>query len=177
LRKWIKHYEEKGIEGLHELSRKPHNSPASKIDYEQKEIIILIWLPFFGQFQQRKIKTMSTKQKNNYPLEFKVSSAQLAIDSEQSIAKTARDLGVNHNTLHGWIYQSSLKPEQNPALVYQGTRQRGDADHSARKNLYRNPKDFRYIEVFYNRIRIHSVNNYLAPVEFEEINKKSLKYT
>ena len=39
---------------------------------------------------------MSTKQKNNYPLEFKVSSAQLAIDSEQSVAQTARDLGINH---------------------------------------------------------------------------------
>ena len=27
---------------------------------------------------------------------------------------------------------------------------------------------FEYIEVFYNRIRIHSANNYLAPVEFEK---------
>ena len=37
---------------------------------------------------------------------------------------------------------------------------------------------FEYIEVFYNRIKIHSANNYLAPVEFEEKNrylKKSLK--
>lgn len=34
---------------------------------------------------------------------------------------------------------------------------------------------FEYIEVFYNRIRIHSANNYLAPVEFEKVNKKSLK--
>lgn len=34
---------------------------------------------------------------------------------------------------------------------------------------------FEYIEVFYNRIRIHSANNYLAPIEFEEVNKKSLK--
>jgi transposase len=42
---------------------------------------------------------MSNNQKNNYPLEFKVSSAQLAVDSEQSIAQTARDLGINHNTL------------------------------------------------------------------------------
>ena len=30
---------------------------------------------------------------------------------------------------------------------------------------------FEYIEVFYNRIRIHSTNNYLSPVEFEKIQK------
>jgi 1,6-anhydro-N-acetylmuramate kinase len=34
-----------------------------------------------------------------------------------------------------------LKPEQNPALVYQGTPQCGDADYSARKNYTGNPKD------------------------------------
>ena len=50
---------------------------------------------------------MSNNQKNNYPLEFKISSAQLAVDSEQPIAQTARDLGVNHNTLHNWIAKYS----------------------------------------------------------------------
>ena len=30
---------------------------------------------------------------------------------------------------------------------------------------------FEYIEVFYNRIRTHSANNYLAPVEFEKMQK------
>jgi transposase InsO family protein len=30
---------------------------------------------------------------------------------------------------------------------------------------------FEYIEVFYNRIRIHSANNYMSPVDFEQIGK------
>ncbi|MCZ6909286.1 MAG: IS3 family transposase, partial [Rickettsia endosymbiont of Ixodes persulcatus] len=30
---------------------------------------------------------------------------------------------------------------------------------------------FEYIEVFYNRIRIHSSNDYLSPVQYEEIQK------
>lgn len=57
---------------------------------------------------------MSAKQKNNYPLEFKISSAQLAVDSDQPIAATARNLGINHNTLHGWIdkYSDSNKTNQ-----------------------------------------------------------------
>ena len=46
---------------------------------------------------------MPNINRNNYSLEFKISSAQLAIDSKQSVAQTARNLGVNHNTLHGWI--------------------------------------------------------------------------
>ena len=30
---------------------------------------------------------------------------------------------------------------------------------------------FEYIEVFYNRIRVHSTNNYLSPVDYEKIQK------
>ena len=39
----------------------------------------------------------------NYNLEFKQSSAKLAASAEQPIAQTARELGVNINTLHGWL--------------------------------------------------------------------------
>ncbi len=40
---------------------------------------------------------------NTYAPEFKESAIQLALESEQPIAQTARDLGVNPNTLHTWI--------------------------------------------------------------------------
>ena len=36
---------------------------------------------------------------------------------------------------------------------------------------------FEYIEVFYNRIRIHSANNYLAPAEFERRELKKIRLT
>ena len=46
---------------------------------------------------------MSKKKPNNYPIEFKQSSAKLAKESNQPVAQTARELGVNVNTLHGWV--------------------------------------------------------------------------
>lgn len=46
---------------------------------------------------------MSERKVKNYTLEFKQTSAKLAYTSEQSISQTARDLGVNVNTLHGWV--------------------------------------------------------------------------
>ena len=32
---------------------------------------------------------------------------------------------------------------------------------------------FGYIEVFYNRIRMHSTNDYLSPVKYEEMQKSA----
>ena len=40
-----------------------------------------------------------TKKQNTYPSEFKESAVKLAIESDETIAQTARDLGVNPNTL------------------------------------------------------------------------------
>jgi transposase len=46
---------------------------------------------------------MSTPAMKGYPAECKERAVKLAVESEQSMAQTARDLGVNENTLHTWI--------------------------------------------------------------------------
>jgi transposase len=50
---------------------------------------------------------MSTKPYRRYPLEFKQSSAKLAIESDQPITQIARELGIKSNTLHNWVNQYS----------------------------------------------------------------------
>ncbi len=51
----------------------------------------------------------NTKQ-NTYTSEFKESAVKLALESDQPIAQTARDLGVNQNTIHTWMTKYS-KPK------------------------------------------------------------------
>ena len=57
---------------------------------------------------------MSQPTMRKYPAEFKERAVKLAIESEQPIAQTARDLGVNENTLHTWIgkYHRAERQEQ-----------------------------------------------------------------
>ena len=50
---------------------------------------------------------MSNKSTKIYAPEFKESSAKLALESKSTIAQTARELGVNVNTLHTWIHKYS----------------------------------------------------------------------
>jgi transposase len=45
---------------------------------------------------------MSQPTPRKYPAEFKERAVKLAVESEQAIAQTARELGVNENTLHTW---------------------------------------------------------------------------
>lgn len=52
-------------------------------------------------------------KKKNYTLEFKQSSAKLAAESEQTVSQTAKDLGINGNTLHTWIKKYASKPPLN----------------------------------------------------------------
>ncbi len=60
---------------------------------------------------------MSQTKKAPYPSEFKESAVKLAVESEQSVAQTARDLGVNANTLHTWINQYHRKPASTAGAV------------------------------------------------------------
>lgn len=46
---------------------------------------------------------MSNEPRISYPLEFRTSSVKLASESDQSVAQTARDLGIKINTLYNWI--------------------------------------------------------------------------
>ena len=50
---------------------------------------------------------MSNYTRASYPLEFRTSSVKLAVESEQSVAQTARDLGVKTNTLYNWMVKYS----------------------------------------------------------------------
>ena len=46
---------------------------------------------------------MSQKKAISYTAEFKEAAVKLAVESEQPVTQTARELGVNVNTLHSWI--------------------------------------------------------------------------
>ena len=46
---------------------------------------------------------MSKNKPNNYTAEFKQSAVKLATESDQPVAQTAKELGVNQNTLYTWI--------------------------------------------------------------------------
>ena len=46
---------------------------------------------------------MSQKKINSYTAEFKESAIKLAVESDQPVTQTARELGVNANTLHTWV--------------------------------------------------------------------------
>lgn len=46
---------------------------------------------------------MSSRKHQQYPAEFRESSARLALESDQPISQTARELGVNAKNLYNWI--------------------------------------------------------------------------
>lgn len=74
---------------------------------------------------------------SSYSSEFKQEAAKLDVESDQSVAQTARDLGVNPNTLYTWITKHQ-QPDSPTAL-------KGQRAHSA--NEYEAPLVFEAMQV------------------------------
>ena len=51
------------------------------------------------------------KKPNHYTSEFKESAVKLALESDQAVSVTAKELGINKNTLHTWI-SKHRRPER-----------------------------------------------------------------
>ena len=65
---------------------------------------------------------MSEQRQKIYSMEFKESSVKLAIESAQPIAHTARELGINPNTLYTCINKYSIAPNANGSKVHNDNR-------------------------------------------------------
>lgn len=59
---------------------------------------------------------MSREKPTTYTADFRASAVKLAIESDQSIAQTAKDLGINVNTLHTWIGKYSRPQERDKTV-------------------------------------------------------------
>ena len=63
------------------------------------------------------------KESKTYTAEFKESAVKLAVESDKPATETARELGVNVNTLHTWIAKyhrpkANSKPQKNDEYIY-----------------------------------------------------------
>ena len=70
---------------------------------------------------------MTERKSKNYTAEFKEAAVKLAVESAQSITATAKELGVNVNTLHTWVSKfhrpkakakTASKAEKNDEHIY-----------------------------------------------------------
>lgn len=59
---------------------------------------------------------MPQEKPKTYTAEFRESAIKLATESDQPVAQTARDLGINENTLQTWIGKYIRPQEKNKTL-------------------------------------------------------------
>ena len=59
---------------------------------------------------------MTQEKPKTYSAEFRESAVKLATNSDKPVAQTARDLGVNENTLHTWISKYTRPQEHNKSV-------------------------------------------------------------
>ncbi|OED50469.1 transposase, partial [Endozoicomonas sp. (ex Bugula neritina AB1)] len=66
---------------------------------------------------------MSENKSKSYTSEFRENAVQLAVESDKPVTETAKELGVNVNTLHTWIAKyhrpkAASKPQKNDEHIY-----------------------------------------------------------
>ena len=61
---------------------------------------------------------MSQQKMKPYSAEFKERAVKLAVESDQSVAQTARALGVNEHTLHPWLSQYHQGTSRTPGQFH-----------------------------------------------------------
>ena len=59
---------------------------------------------------------MSQEKPKIYTAEYRASAVKLATESDKPVAHTARELGVNENTLHTWINKYTRPEEANKSV-------------------------------------------------------------
>jgi transposase len=59
---------------------------------------------------------MTQEKPKTYTAEFRESAVKLATESDKPVAQTARDLGINENTLHTWIGKYTRPLETNKSV-------------------------------------------------------------
>ncbi|MDD5115236.1 MAG: transposase [Methylobacter sp.] len=59
---------------------------------------------------------MSQEKAKIYTAEFRVSAVKLANESDKPISQTAKDVGVNENSLHTWANKYSRPVEQDKTV-------------------------------------------------------------
>ena len=89
----------------------------SSLHHHEGNIDVAILFRTHGDKSNRsllEVCSMSKPAMKGYPAEFKERAVKLAVESDQPIAQTARDLGVNENTLHTWIgkYHWAVRQEK-----------------------------------------------------------------
>lgn len=89
----------------------------------------------------------------------------------QYCSESHRNILQNHNIIQsmsrkGNCWDNAVSESFFHTLKTESTHHHNFQNQQEAKNVI-----FEYIEVFYNRIRTHSANNYLAPVKFERIQK------
>jgi transposase-like protein len=133
------------------------------------------------------------KKQRKYDREFKINAIKLCRESGRKLEEVARNLGIPKATLYHWVKEykehgersfpgaGQLKPCNKE--VYRLKRQLADVTaetffHTLKTeevhlSYYRTREKaelaiFEYVEVFYNRQRLHSTLGYKSPLKYEK---------